>query len=214
MMKREKGGITWSDVGKDPKEQCRSQHGGCALPCHPLSSQAPLVKMLLLYLLACAYASLQNSVLVALMKQTAAHSPPYIAIYQCLINITWPNNASSTDIKFFHGQHRHYFNLTSSFFSLERPLHFFRGSQVPTHIIFTIFPLFTIAVKLPRRPEPWRLLHWPLSFYLSSCPWYPIKYNFSRFLSTNTLLNFVDFLFVKTWKKWTWTHYILIIELY
>jgi hypothetical protein len=57
MMKREKGGITWSDVGKDPKEQCRSQHGGCALPCHPLSSQAPLVKMLLLYLLACAYAS-------------------------------------------------------------------------------------------------------------------------------------------------------------
>jgi hypothetical protein len=109
-------------------------------------------------------------VLVALMKQTAAHSPPYIAIYQCLINITWPNNASSTDIKFFHGQHRHYFNLTSSFFSLERPLHFFRGSQVPTHIIFTIFPLFTIAVKLPRRPEPWRLLHWPLSFYLSSCP--------------------------------------------
>ena len=43
---RERERITWCNVGKDPEEQSRSEHGGCALPCHhPLSPHKTLQQL-------------------------------------------------------------------------------------------------------------------------------------------------------------------------
>jgi hypothetical protein len=92
-----------------------------AAPClailSPLKTLPVFKRRLLVFFLAYACTSLQNSVLVALMKQTAAHSPRYIGIDQCPISLG-PTSPAPTTSLFFHVQHRHYhqFNISHNFF--------------------------------------------------------------------------------------------------
>ena len=74
--------ITWWNVGKDPEEQSRSEHGGCALPCHhPLSPHKTLQQLFVVSGLCLHVSPIRNSCALLLWwNKPAAHSPRYIEI--------------------------------------------------------------------------------------------------------------------------------------